>query len=146
MSHGTFDLADDEALVVRTWPSNGNYQGIQLGDLWFSSLEYANRQTSLSGDQAIASNDGTYWYVVSAHDPGVANWLDTTGRRRGFILIRYDGTDASPFDDARQPSCQVVPHQLLRSVLPPETQTVTPVERAAALASRRRHVQRRYGN
>jgi hypothetical protein len=145
MSHGTFDLADDEALVVRLWPGPGNYVGIQLGDLWFSSLEYANRQTSLSGDQAVAAHDGSWWFVVSTRDPGVPNWLDTTGRRRGFVLVRYDGTQGEPFDDAHQPTAQVVPLHLLRSVLPPETAEVGDDERRRALAARRRHVQRRYG-
>ena len=144
MSHGTFDLADDEALVVRLWPGDGNYMGIQLCDLWFSSLEYANRQTSLSGDQAVASADGTTWYVVSASDPGVANWLDTTGRRRGGVLVRYDGT-SGPSSVAHQPATQVVPLQLLGGVLPDDLPEVDGADRARALAARRAHVQRRYG-
>lgn len=81
MATGTFDLGPDEALVIRSWPASGNYQGIQLTDLWFSSLEYANRQTSLSGDQAHLGSDGSYWFVVSRRDPGVPNWLDIRATR-----------------------------------------------------------------
>ena len=51
MVSGNFDLAADEALIVRAWPMSGTYQGIQLADPWFSSLEYGNRQSSLTGDQ-----------------------------------------------------------------------------------------------
>jgi hypothetical protein len=145
MAHGTYDLADDEALVVRMWPATGNYAGIQLADLWFSSMEYANRQTSLSGDQAIASDDGSSWIVLAARDPGVANWLDTMGTRRGCVLIRYDGTGGTPLPDEHQPTAQLVPLALLRDVLPASTPTVTAVERRAMLAARRRHVQRRFG-
>ena len=65
-------------LVVHYRRAGGDYQGIQLADLWFSSLEYANRQTSLTADQAVLDDDGAFRFVVCATDPGVANWLDTT--------------------------------------------------------------------
>ena len=145
MAHGVYDLADDEALVVRLWPATGNYRGIQLTDLWFSSLEYANRQTSLSGDQLVASADGSATIVIAAHDPGVPNWLDTTGPRRGCVLVRYDGTGGTPLPAEHQPTAQLVPLALLRDVLPAGTPTITAEARRVALAARRRHVQRRYG-
>ncbi len=145
MARGSFDLAADEALVVRLWPADGNYLGIQLADLWFASLEYANRQTSLSSDQAVVAADGSYWFVISVHDPGVANWLDTAGHRRGCVLVRYDGTRGVALPDERQPHAQVVPLALVREVLPSATPTVTEHDRRAAIAARRRHVQRRYG-
>ena len=39
MAGGHFDLAEDEALVITTWPSEARYQGIQLGHHWWESLE-----------------------------------------------------------------------------------------------------------
>lgn len=145
MAHGTFDLADDEALIVTTWPAPGNYQGIQLCDLWFSSLEYANRQTSLTGDQAHLDADGCYRFVVAGADPGVANWLDTTGFRRGVILLRFDGTDGTSIDPDHQPVAQKVALAELAGHLPAGTPRCTPADRTAQLARRRRHVQRRFG-
>src|SRR2546430_16971409 len=65
MIQGTFELGDDEALIVKTWPASGNYQGIQLLDLWLESPEYANRQTSLTGDQAQLSEHGCNHFVIS---------------------------------------------------------------------------------
>ena len=144
MCHAVWDLADDEALIVRTWPASGNYQGIQLTDMWFSSLEYANRQTSLSGDQAELSADGSYWFVVSATDPGVANWLDTMGLQQGVILLRFDGTGGVPLPEAHHPTAQKVRVADIASFLPDDTTRVTSSERGAALAARRRHVQIRY--
>lgn len=146
MCHGTWDLADDEVLIVRTWPANGNYQGIQLADLWFSSLEYANRQTSLTGDQAVLGPDGSYHFVLAAHDPGVANWLDTMDRRRGVILLRFDGTTDATFDPAHNPTATKVARRELMDHLPAGTPTVTPSERTDQIATRRRHVQRRFSN
>ena len=58
-----FDLQEDEALIVRAWPMSGNDQGIQLADAWFSSREYGNRQSSLSGDQSHRAPDGPYYLL-----------------------------------------------------------------------------------
>jgi len=145
MVNGHFDLADDEALVVTTWPMGGNYQGIQLLDLWMNSLEYADRQTSLSSSQADRDPDGCLRFVVSAGDPGVANWLDTTGRPRGLLLLRYDGTGGGEFPEDRRPTTEVVALADVVRHLPEGTRRVTPAERRQAIVDRRRHLQVRFG-
>lgn len=146
MVAGNFDLAPHEVLIVRTWPMSGNYQGIQLADPWFSSLEYANRQTSLTVDQSYRSRDGSYYFVISSHDPGVPNWLDTYGRKRGVILMRFDGMKEKVFDAAKYPVAEKATLAELRSKLPKDMPSVTPEQRAQNLAERRRHVQLRYDN
>ena len=145
MCHGFWDLQPDEALIVTTWPMGGNYQGIQLTDLWWSSLEYANRQTSLTGQQARAGDGGEFTFVLSAVDPAAANWLDTMGRRRGIVMLRFDGMQAPQFDPAKRPTARVVRLADLPAVLPPGTSMVSAAERAEQIALRRRHVQARFG-
>lgn len=145
MTVGMFDLAPDEALIVTTWPSSANYQGIQLADPWFSSLEYANRQSSLTTDQALLSPDGAYHFVVAGADPGIQNWLDTTGLKRGVILMRYDGATEEVFPQDRQPVTRKIKLSDLRDALPPDTPAFTAAMRAEAIAARRRHVQIRFG-
>lgn len=141
MARVNFELGPDEALLVRTWPMEGNYQGIQLADMWFSSLEYANRQTSLTADQAYRSQDGSYWFAVSARDPGVQNWLDTMGRRKGVILLRFDGLKGAPFDPARYPAAYKINFDSVQQKLPPGTPHFSEQQRADAIAARRRHIQ-----
>ena len=80
---------------------SGNDQGIQLADAWFSSREYGNRQSSLSGDQSHRAPDGPYYYIISSQDPGVPNWVDAAGRRRGSMFMRFDGMKEKSFDPAR---------------------------------------------
>jgi hypothetical protein len=91
-SAGHFDLDQDQAMIV-TVPAAGRdvapYQGIQLGSLWYISLDYINHQTSLTADQARTDPDGMLRFVISERDPGVANWLELTGRRRGYVQIRW---------------------------------------------------------
>lgn len=146
MTRAHFDLEDDEALVITSWPGGGSYQGIQLTDPWFSSLEYANRQTSLSGDQAQLDSDGAYRFVLSARDPGVVNWLDTTGRRTGQVLMRFDGSPDPDFPVEQHPHAVKVKVDALGEVLPADTPQVDAGQRARQIAVRRRHVQRRFGN
>lgn len=83
--------------------------------------------------------------MISAEDPGYANWLDTTGRRRGVLLLRFDGMNGRPFDPAKVPVARKLRLEELASVLPAQTARITPQERNAAIALRRRHVQHRLG-
>lgn len=142
---GHFDLKPDEAILISAWPMNCGYQSIQLTDLWWSSMEYANRQTSLTGDQSYKSSDGAYYYVISAQDPGIWNWLDTSGFRRGTHLMRYDCPGLSKFPQNKAPLAKVIKLSDLKKYIPKDTPQVTSLERQDGLAKRRRHIQRRSG-
>ncbi len=144
MVGGHFELAEDEALIITAWPSTASYQGIQLGHHWWESLDYANRQSSLTVDQAQLSSDGAYHYVLSANDPGVPNWLDTEGFQRGVILMRYDGMPVAELPKDQHPSVQLVMFEELRSHLPADTPIISAEARQRAIAIRRQHVQQRF--
>ncbi|GIE94388.1 hypothetical protein [Paractinoplanes rishiriensis] len=88
-SVGHYDLEDDQAMVVTVPASDAPYQGIQLGSMWYVSLDYINHQTSLTAHQARIDPDGMIRYVISERDPGVANWLERTGHRRGYVQLRW---------------------------------------------------------
>ncbi len=88
-SAGQFDLAEDQALVITLPVSDAPYLGFQLGSLWYISLDYINHQTSLNGAQAQADPDGKIRIVVSDRNPGVTNWVETLGHRKGFLQFRW---------------------------------------------------------
>jgi hypothetical protein len=91
-SVGHYDLADDQAMIVTVPAADHDvapYQGIQLGSMWYISLDYINHQTSLTADQARPDPDGMFRFVVCERDPGVANWLECTGHRRGYLQLRW---------------------------------------------------------
>jgi hypothetical protein len=119
-SAGHFDLADDQAMIV-TVPAAGQetapYQGIQLGSMWYISLDYINHQTSLTADQARIDPDGLLRFVISERDPGVANWLELTGHQRGYLQIRWQRLtrDLGPDDG---PAVSLVPFDELPHRLP----------------------------
>ena len=88
-SAGHFDLAPEQALVITVPVSDAPYFGFQLGSLWYVSLDYINHQTSLNGTQAQADPDGKIRIVVSEQNPGLTNWVETTGHRKGFLQFRW---------------------------------------------------------
>jgi hypothetical protein len=55
--------------------------------------------------------------VISERDPGVANWLELTGRRRGYVQIRWQRLtrDLTPEDG---PQVSVVPAAEVPARLP----------------------------
>ncbi|NQZ96773.1 MAG: DUF1214 domain-containing protein [Myxococcales bacterium] len=137
---GYFQLADDEALLVEVTPPKAKYWSLHLGNYWMESMDFVNYQSSLNGHQAVLDADGVFRAVVSRADPGVPNWLDTSGLREGSMIYRWNQADGSPTPQAR-----VVKLADLRSILPAETGSVTKSERAAAMERRQEHARRRYG-
>lgn len=88
-SAGHFDLGPEQALVISLPVTDAPYVGFQLGSLWYISLDYINHQTSLNGSQAQADPDGVVRIVVSDSNPGVTNWVETLGHRKGFLQFRW---------------------------------------------------------
>ncbi len=105
LSH--FDLTPDQALVVSIGKSDAVYQGFEAADAFAQSLPYATHQSSLNATQAQVSSDGRYWFVVSAKDPGVPNWIDTEGYTQGFLFLRWQELTGA-FPPADDPTSQVV--------------------------------------
>lgn len=141
---GRFSLEDDQALIVRVPRTDARYQGVQLANDWFDALEWANRQTSLSAGQARLGSDGRYTYVISKVDPGVPNWLDTTGLAEGFFFLRFQGLPA-PISEEDAPTAELVSLGQLRARLPADTPHFGPEDRRNQLADRQLQVQRRFG-
>ena len=89
-AEGHFHLDDDEALIIEIeLPERHRYWGFQLTDEFCRTIPWMDRQTSLNGHQARLDADGKFRAVISAKDPGVPNWLDTAGYKKGLMYMRY---------------------------------------------------------
>lgn len=140
---GVYELAPDEALVVDVRvPVRPLYQGFHLANLWGESLDYANHQSSVNGFQTAWNADGSATYVIAARDPGVANWLDTTGVPVGFMTFRW--TYANPPAEMPLVHVEKVAGDALAARLSAAIARVDAAARRTTIAMRRRHVQRRY--
>ncbi len=142
---GVFELEADEALIIENRVVKPpQYIGFQVGNLWGESIEYANQIGSLNGHQMEVDDDGVRRIVLAHRDPGVPNWLDTTGHREGFLTARWAYSAKPDESDWPQVSAQKVPFGEIRNHLPPGTGTVDPPARREQIRIRQRHVQRRY--
>ena len=140
---GVYELGEHEALIieVRT-PIPPAYHGFHLSNLWGESLDYANHISSLNAFQAEADADGAVRYVVAHRDPGVPNWLDTTGLPEGFMSSRW--TYSQKPDQLPTIKVTKVSFHEIRAHLPADTRTVSAEERREQIRIRQEHVQRRY--
>ena len=87
---GVVELGPDEALIVENRIKlPPQYMGFQLGNLWGESIEYAHQVGSRNGHQSHVDDDGVIRYVIAHRDPGVHNWLDTTGHPEVFMSPRW---------------------------------------------------------
>jgi hypothetical protein len=136
---GRFELEPDEALILEVLPPEGVYWSISLGNPWLETIHYGRHQSSLNGHQAVIDPDGIFRAVLSAADPGVANWLDTAGHSNGAMLLRCVRTETAPVPDTL-----VVKVGDVLSALPADTTTTTPDERAHVIEARRRAVHERF--
>jgi hypothetical protein len=85
---GRFDLADDEAFVVDLHDGGAEYFTVPLSNIWGTTLDIVDRTGSLNKAQSVVNDDGSYTYVISPTDPGVANWIDSDGLREGILTLR----------------------------------------------------------
>ena len=116
-SVGHFDLQPDQALVITLPVSDAPYVGFQLGSLWYISLDYINHQTSLNNTQAQADPDGKVRIVVSDQNPGVTNWVETLGHRRGFLQFRWQRVSRQ-LTEADGPTVELVDVDAVAATLP----------------------------
>jgi hypothetical protein len=136
---GSWRLGPDEALLIEVEPPEGLYWSFSLGNVWWETIDYGNRQSSLNGHQAVVDDDGKVRVVVAHQDPGAANWLDTAGHSGGAVILRCVRTDTAPV-----PTVEVVPFDRLAERLPDSTRWISADERAGVIQMRREAVSRRF--
>jgi hypothetical protein len=142
---GVYELAEGEALVIESFmPVEPMYIGMHLSNFWGESFDYANRITSLNGFQSERDPDGAIRWVIAHRDPGVPNWLDTTGHPEGFMAPRWAYFEKPPPEQWPRISASKVRFDEIRAHLPPATRSVSSEERIAQIRIRQQHVQRRF--
>ena len=136
---GAYELADDEALIseVRV-PQSYRYWSIILTNELYETTDWYNNQASLNDVQGVVDPDGVFRTVISSRDPGVHNWLDTSGYPAGAIQGRWFEASEKPMPTIRKvKAADVLSH------LPETTRRVNSQERTEALRNRRLSAQMR---
>jgi hypothetical protein len=92
---GTFSLEPDESLVLEFSPPDTRYWNVTLESIWHECLEPRHRHSSVTNKGIRPDADGVARIAIGAKDFGYGYWLDTGGRQRGFVVLRWlDNPDA----------------------------------------------------
>jgi hypothetical protein len=137
---GSWEVGEDEALLIEVAPPDCLYWSVSLGNLWWETIDYAEHQSSLNGHQAVVDRDGIFRAVVSQSDPGISNWLDAAGHRRGPAIFRWLRAASQP----PVPTTTLLKLSQLDTALPRDTRRVNEADRLKAIDERRRGVARRF--
>ena len=146
-SYGYWELEDDEALIVKLKEVDAGYCGFQTLNFWGSSPDWRNKFTSLSWgrdgkSQAYKSEDGYYYIVLSKNDPGIQNWIETSGMKKGVMALRAQSLRDLEFNF--KPITEVVKLSELKSKLPSDIPSFTKEQRKEVLKMRQQHALDRY--
>ena len=136
---GKFALRPNEALLLEFAEPGARMWSVQwLTSPWYETADLLDRLTGLFGSAAHVGRDGKVRIVFAASDPGVPNWLDTSGYQEGIFVTRWIWCEEGP-----EPHLKVVPLADLAAALPADEPRLRPEARQAQLARRRAHFLRR---
>jgi hypothetical protein len=136
---GLFELGEGEAIIVETeMPASVHYWSVQLLDPFYSAIDFIFHCSAYNGTQSRPDPDGRVRFVISVVDPGVSNWLDTAGWRKGGVFWRWHRASSFP-----EPRLTRVKLAEVRHFLPADTAVASAAQRAAARAARISHYQSR---
>ncbi len=134
---GNFRCEPDEAVIIEVEPPPCHYWSFSLGNWYWETIGWTNRQSSLNGHQAKLDSDGVFRAVIAHEDPGLFNWLDPGGNTVGTIMGRYLLTEVTP-----TPVSRLVKLDELDAALP-DSPRIDPAQRNVLLAERERAAHRR---
>lgn len=118
-------------------PGAADYFIFPVTNPWLVTSSPGTSQDSLNNKPAIPNVNGTCTFVVSSEDPGVYNWVNTTGLHDGTVMVLWQGlSTSSSADDTLDIDVQLVALFELALALPEGTVYVTAEERAAQLVDR----------
>jgi hypothetical protein len=82
------DLGDDEVLLVTGPVPTCRYWSVQLLTRFMESGDWHVAPVYLSGRDITTLPDGTFRIAIAAADPGLGDWIDTTGIRSANVAVR----------------------------------------------------------
>lgn len=143
---GMFALEKDEALILEIEnPAKPDYIGFHLGDAWMQSTDQANYVSSRNHTQMEAADNNSIYLVVAHKDPGILNWVDTTGLINGQMVFRFWYADEPSADKFPQINARKVQYDNIRGELASKNPTmVTQSQRRLEVAERQKHIRMRY--
>ena len=86
---GTFRLGPQQSLLLEFTPPDTRYWNVTLENIWHECADPQRRHSSVTNSALSPGPEGTVRIAISAKDFGDGHWLDTGGRHRGFVILRW---------------------------------------------------------
>ena len=90
---GVYDIGTEQALIIDVQPPKTRYWNFTVENIWHECIDYLHRPASITNASVKLRSDGTARFVISHKKPESMsediNWLDTAGRQRGFMILRW---------------------------------------------------------
>jgi hypothetical protein len=137
---GMLEIGPDEAAIIEVTPPDCHLWSFQLASIYWESMDWWRRQSSLNHHQAVLDDDGVFRAVVAHRDPGVHNWLDAAGFSQVTVMGRWLHATEFP-----RPEVTVIPVDDVVDHLPASTLLVGPAERSETIRRRQAAAQRLLG-
>ena len=93
---GSFDLDDNQALVIRGRSPACAFWNVCLWNPFLHTYNYDYETVTLNGAQVAYEPDGSWEIVIAGSNPGRPNWVSTAGHRRGRIWFRWFLPESTP--------------------------------------------------
>ena len=101
---GSFDLGEDEALVIDGRSPECVFWNLCLWNQFLHTYNYDYERVTINGTQVVANDDGSWTIVIAHRDPGHPNWVSTAGHERGRVWLRW----FLPSETPERPKTRVV--------------------------------------
>jgi len=88
---GTYQIEEDEALVIELDPLDVRYWNLAIESRWHETVDYRKRRTHRSLDHSVVDADGKLRFVLAHGKTPHPNWLETGGHREGWMTFRWVG-------------------------------------------------------
>lgn len=86
-----YALAEGHGLFLVVDPVGSDYVGVEVTDPWGVTRPSVAATGGLNNSQLRSDDDGLLRYWIGPVDPGVHNWVDTSGIDAGMMVVRWQG-------------------------------------------------------
>ncbi len=93
---GPYELGPDQALELDLVFPPCAYASVALWNRFSQTVDRRFHRSTLNHREVAIDSDGRVRIVVAHRDPGVPNWLDTGGRTRGTLFLRFLLAESAP--------------------------------------------------
>lgn len=112
--------------------------GLTSEAIFGNSMDYLYRSVSYTPSRTAVDSDGRIRLVLTAEDPGYANWIDNQGYTAGVVNFRTIHSRTTP-----ELRTTVVKRVDLADRLPADSKRCSPAERTAEMWKRFNAIRRR---